>query len=353
MLQQVLTLFDITPDFDLNLMRANQDLTSITTGVLEGVGDVIDWFSPDIVLVHGDTTTTLGASLAAFYRQVPVGHVEAGLRTGNMYSPWPEEMNRRLTDRISTWFFAPTEEARDNLLHEGVDPSHIVLTGNTVIDALLKVAGDIERNAPLARELASEFPFLDPARRMILVTGHRRENFGQKFEDFCHALRTLAHTHQDIQIVYPVHLNPRVQTPVRAILSDCPNVHLIAPQEYLHFVFLMTRSYFIITDSGGIQEEAPSLGKPVLVTRDTTERPEAISAGTSILVGTDKKKIIAAAERLLTDQETYARMSAAHNPYGDGQACMRIMEILSKLAHPAKFEPRDARTRPHAIRETA
>jgi UDP-N-acetylglucosamine 2-epimerase (hydrolysing) len=312
-------------------MRVNQDLTSITTGVLEGVGKVLAEFKPDCVLVHGDTTTTLGASLAAFYHKIPVGHVEAGLRTGNMYSPWPEEMNRKLTDSIATWFFAPTTESRDNLLKESIDPKAIVLTGNTVIDALLQVVKNIETNAGLQQKLSGAFPFLDSSKRLILVTGHRRENFGQKFRDFCTALHTLARAHEDVQIVYPVHLNPQVQEPVRAILSDTPNVFLIQPQEYLEFVYLMSRSYFIITDSGGIQEEAPSLGKPVLVTRDTTERPEALAAGTSQLVGTDTATIVVAAERLLSDHDTYNRMAQAHNPYGDGTACRKIIETLQEI----------------------
>lgn len=328
MLDQVLSLFEITPDFDLDLMRSGQSLTGITTSILSRLEKVFDEFLPDIVLVHGDTTTTLAASLAAFYRRIPVGHVEAGLRTGNIYSPWPEEMNRRVTDAICTWYFAPTAESRDNLRRENVAPEKIVLTGNTVIDALLDVVAKLESNDLLQRRTAALFPFLRADRRLILVTGHRRENFGVKFEQFCHALRRISEEHADVQIVYPVHLNPEVQRPVRAILSKTSNVHLIEPQDYLPFVYLMMKSHLIITDSGGIQEEAPALGKPVLVTRDTTERPEAIAAGTARLVGTDTDTVVAAARRLLTDHAEYARMAHAHNPYGDGRACERIVQAL-------------------------
>ncbi|QUP56004.1 UDP-N-acetylglucosamine 2-epimerase (non-hydrolyzing) (plasmid) [Ralstonia syzygii] len=328
MLDQVLQLFDIAPEFDLNVMRSGQTLSDVTSAVLAGINGVLDAYAPDAVLVHGDTTTTLAASLAAFYRRIPVGHVEAGLRTGNVWSPWPEELNRRVTDAISTWHFAPTAESRQNLLDEGVEPQRVTLTGNTVIDALLTVKYRLDSDPALAAEIASAYPFLNPARRLILVTGHRRENFGEPFERFCVALRLLAARHPDVQIVYPVHLNPNVQQPVRAILSGHDNVHLIDPQDYLPFVYLMDRAYLIVTDSGGIQEEAPALGKPVLVTRDTTERPEAVASGTALLVGTDTARIVREAETLLDDSAAYLRMAHAHNPYGDGQACRRIVEAL-------------------------
>ncbi|AXV83589.1 non-hydrolyzing UDP-N-acetylglucosamine 2-epimerase [Ralstonia solanacearum] len=328
MLDQVLQLFDIVPEFDLNVMRSGQTLSDVTSAVLDGINGVLDAYAPDAVLVHGDTTTTLAASLAAFYRRIPVGHVEAGLRTGNVWSPWPEELNRRVTDAISTWHFAPTAESRQNLLDEGVEPQRVTLTGNTVIDALLAVKYRLDSDPALAAEIASAYPFLDPARRLILVTGHRRENFGEPFERFCVALRLLAARHPDVQIVYPVHLNPNVQQPVRAILSGHDNVHLMDPQDYLPFVYLMDRAYLIVTDSGGIQEEAPALGKPVLVTRDTTERPEAVASGTALLVGTDTARIVREAETLLDDSAAYLRMAHAHNPYGDGQACRRIVEAL-------------------------
>lgn len=331
MLDQVLNLFGIKPDYDLNLMQAGQNLTSITTGVLTGINTVFDDFLPDAVLVHGDTTTTLAASLGAFYRRIPVGHVEAGLRTGNMHSPWPEEMNRRVTDTLASWFFAPTAQAKDNLLREGVDPTKITVTGNTVIDALLQMAQVLEHNTNLRHTIAARYPFLDATKKLILVTGHRRENFGRNFQDFCTALRILAETHADIQIVYPVHLNPQVQQPVRTILTGLPNVYLIEPQEYLSFVFLMSHAYLILTDSGGIQEEAPALGKPVLVTRDTTERPEAIAAGTARLVGTNTATIVSAVELLMYNQDEYANMAYAHNPYGDGGASARIVATLMTM----------------------
>jgi UDP-N-acetylglucosamine 2-epimerase (hydrolysing) len=328
MLDQVLELFDIKPDFDLNLMRDQQTLSGITSRLLIELEPVFSSFKPDIVLVHGDTTTTLGASLAAFYNKVQIGHVEAGLRTGNLHSPWPEEMNRRVTDAISDWYFAPTAESQDNLIKEGITPTKIILTGNTVIDALLQVSARLKNDPTLQASMASRYPFLDKSKKLILVTGHRRENFGDKFIQICSALRTLAEKHADIQLVYPVHLNPQVQQPVRAILENISNVHLIEPQDYLPFVYLMNQAYLIITDSGGIQEEAPALGKPVLVTRDTTERPEAIAAGTARLIGTEQNDIIHAVEQLLTQPEEYARMSQAHNPYGDGQASQRIIETL-------------------------
>jgi UDP-N-acetylglucosamine 2-epimerase (hydrolysing) len=329
MLDQVMQLFDIAPDFDLAVMRDNQTLAGITSGVLQGMEEVLARFNPNIVLVHGDTTTTMAATLASFYHHVPVGHVEAGLRTHNLNSPWPEEMNRRVTDGISTYLFAPTEESRQNLVREGVPASKVLVTGNTVIDALVEVVRKFTTQPELERKIAAQFPFLDFNKRMILVTGHRRENFGDRFVSFCLALRLIADLHPDVQIVYPVHLNPNVQKPVRAILEHTPNVHLIGPQEYLSFTWLMNRSYLIITDSGGVQEEAPSLGKPVLVTRDTTERPEAVAANTARLVGTDTDKIVEAVETLLNDRSEHERMARAHSPYGDGRACERIIQALA------------------------
>lgn len=328
MLDQVLRLFNILPEFDLNLMVPNQDLFDITSNALLGLRSVLREWRPDMILVHGDTTTTFATSLAAYYEKVAIGHVEAGLRTGNIYSPWPEEMNRRLTSTIAARHFAPTTTSRDNLLHEGIQEAAIDVTGNTVIDALLQITSRIDSSPRLSRELAEQFPFLDPKRRLVLVTGHRRENFGRGFENICHALKRLS-DRPDVQIVYPVHLNPNVQGPVRQILSDAVNVHLIEPLDYLPFVYLMKMSYFILTDSGGIQEEAPSLGKPVLVMRDTTERPEAVTAGTVKLVGTDSELILAEAVRLLTDTEAYRTMSRAHNPYGDGAASKRIVAGVS------------------------
>ncbi len=327
MLDQVLTLFEIIPDFDLDLMQPGQDLTDITANVLGGMKRVLKEWRPDLILVHGDTTTTFAASLAAYYEKIPVGHVEAGLRTGNIHSPWPEEMNRRLTGAISARHFAPTERARQNLLAEGASASLIHVTGNTVIDALLQVSDRISHDPRLNADFAAQFPFLDDSKKLILVTGHRRENFGDGFEHICTALKTLGQR-EDVQIVYPVHLNPNVQEPVRRILSDCPQVQLIAPLDYLPFVYLMSRSYLIITDSGGVQEEAPSLGKPVLVMRETTERPEAVEAGTVRLVGTDADRIVQEANELLDNNLMYQAMSQAHNPYGDGTAASRIAEIL-------------------------
>ena len=330
MLYQVLDLFEIKPDHDLEVMRKQQDLTGITAGVLTGLRDVLEAEQPDRVLVHGDTTTTLAGSLAAYYARVPVAHVEAGLRTGDIYSPWPEELNRKLTGGIADLHFAPTERAREALLAEAVNRNDVVVTGNTVIDALLDVARRIQEDRTLYQDLAARFPFLDPEKRLILVTGHRRESFGEGFRRICQALGDLAER-DDVQIVYPVHLNPNVQEPVRQTLSDRGNVHLIDPQDYLPFVFLMTRAYLIITDSGGVQEEAPSLGKPVLVMRDTTERPEALEAGTVHLVGTDRARIVESASQLLDSEEAYKQMSYAHNPYGDGVACERIVNgILTR-----------------------
>jgi UDP-N-acetylglucosamine 2-epimerase (non-hydrolysing) len=331
MLDQVLHLFGIEPDFDLDLMRPGQTLTQLTCNILNGMDEVFAKFTPDWVLVHGDTTTTMATSLAAYYRQVGVAHVEAGLRTYNLFSPWPEEANRQLTGRLAGLHFAPTEASRQNLLREGVDPTTIHVTGNTVIDALLGVSGKLATDDLLVAKLAERFPFLDASKRMVLVTGHRRENFGEGFESICQALREIASV-PGVQVVYPVHLNPQVQEPVRRILGALADVHLIEPQDYLPFVFLMGRSYIILTDSGGIQEEAPSLGKPVLVMRDTTERPEAVTAGTVVLVGTDTRRIVTETLRLLNDADAYRKMSFAHNPYGDGSACERIRNTFETLA---------------------
>lgn len=329
MLDQVLDLFRLTPDYDLDLMKPGQSLSELTGRILTGVEGVLQSFRPDIVLVHGDTSTTMAASLAAYYQQIPVGHVEAGLRTGNLYSPWPEEANRRLTGVLTRLHFAPTETARQNLIHDGVNDTHIHVTGNTVVDALLEVRSKIQQNPSLIADFEASFRFLDPARKLILVTGHRRESFGAGFERICQALASLANAHDDIDILYPVHLNPNVQEPVRRLLGEHPRIHLIEPQDYLPFVYLMDRAYLILTDSGGIQEEAPSLGKPVLVMRDTTERPEAVEAGTVKLVGTDIERILSEISTLLSDTASYQRMSQAHNPYGDGKASARIVEALA------------------------
>ncbi|MFJ5506350.1 non-hydrolyzing UDP-N-acetylglucosamine 2-epimerase [Pectobacterium carotovorum] len=328
MLDQVLRLFDITPDYDLDIMRPGQGLSEISCRILSGLEPVMAEFKPDLVLVHGDTTTTLATSLAAFYQRIPVGHVEAGLRTGNLYSPWPEEANRKLTGHLAMYHFAPTENSRQNLLREHLSDRHIFVTGNTVIDALFWVRDRILGDAALRRSLDEKYAFLDDNKKLILVTGHRRESFGGGFERICSALADIARRHPEVQIVYPVHLNPNVSEPVNRILSGIDNVMLIAPQDYLPFVYLMNRSYMILTDSGGIQEEAPSLGKPVLVMRDTTERPEAVEAGTVKLVGTEVTSIVDAVSMLLTDEEAYQAMSRAHNPYGDGQACQRIVDAL-------------------------
>lgn len=326
MLDQVLDLFQIVPDHDLNLMKPGQDLTDITANVLHGLKAVLAEFAPDLLLVHGDTTTTLAASLAAYYQRIPVGHVEAGLRTGNILSPWPEEVNRKVAGAITRLHFAPTERSRQNLLAENVPAEHIHVTGNTVIDALHEVVARIESDQVLYLNLAERLP-LNSSRRMILVTGHRRESFGGGFERICSALRRIAER-PDVEIVYPVHLNPNVKGPVNALLSGLSNVHLIGPQDYLPFVYLMHRSTLILTDSGGVQEEAPSLGKPVLVMRDTTERPESVDAGTVRLVGTDEDLIVSSVGDLLDDQAAYDAISFAHNPYGDGLASQRIIEAI-------------------------
>ncbi|ENU1226224.1 MULTISPECIES: non-hydrolyzing UDP-N-acetylglucosamine 2-epimerase [Providencia] len=328
MLDQVLKLFEIIPDYDLNIMKPGQDLTDITCRILEGLKSVFADFQPDVVLVHGDTATTMATSLAAFYHRIPVGHVEAGLRTGDLYSPWPEEANRKIAGHLAMYHFAPTENSRQNLLKESIPDSHIFVTGNSVIDALLWVRDKVMSDQHMMEKLAANYPFIDPNKKMILVTGHRRESFGGGFERICHALAEIAQAHPDVQVVYPVHLNPNVSEPVKRILHDIDNIILISPQDYLPFVYLMNHAYLILTDSGGIQEEAPSLGKPVLVMRDTTERPEAVDAGTVRLVGTDTQKIVKEVNRLLTDDAEYHEMSRAHNPYGDGHACQRILAAL-------------------------
>ena len=327
MLDQVLDLFGIKPDFDLNLMRPGQDLTDITSSVLLKIREVCMEWRPHIMLVHGDTTTTLSASLGAYYAKVRVGHIEAGLRTYKKYAPWPEEMNRRIVGTLADVHFAPTRKARQNLLQEGIADGDIHVTGNTVIDALLEVTELLNGDVILRGDLGKSFGFVDDAKRLVLVTGHRRENFGKGFEDICHALADIA-SRGDVQIVYPVHLNPNVQEPVHRILGHVVNVILIDPLDYLPFVFLMNRCELLITDSGGVQEEAPSLGKPVLVMRDTTERPEAVDAGTVRLVGTDRNRIVLEANRLLDDPIAYGAMARAHNPYGDGLAAIRIKDIL-------------------------
>lgn len=328
MLDQVLRLFNITPDYDLNLMEPGQTLGTLTGRVVAGVESVLEKFKPDILLVHGDTTTSFAATLAGFYQQTPVGHVEAGLRTGNLNSPWPEEANRRLTGVLAQLHFSPTLAAKRNLLKEGVPEERITVTGNTVIDALLSVAAQLESKPELRDGFAERFGFLSREKRLILVTGHRRESFGSGFDRICDALAAIANEHRDVEILYPVHLNPNVQEPVKRLLAKQPNIHLVEPLDYLPFVYLMNRAEIILTDSGGIQEEAPSLGKPVLVMRDTTERPEAVEAGTVRLVGTDVKAITGEVRQLLTDPEAYRTMSLAHNPYGDGKACHRIIETL-------------------------
>lgn len=329
MLDQVLDLFEIIPDFDLDIMKPGQTLYDVTANILIGVNPIICGFAPDIVLVHGDTATTFATALAAYYQQIPVGHVEAGLRTGNLYSPWPEEANRKLTGVLARYHFSPTELSCRNLLDEGLGGSDIHVTGNTVIDALLLIKEKIASERSLSDELSSSYPFLDSSKKMILVTGHRRESFGGGFERICEALKKIATAHPQVQIVYPVHLNPNVQLAVNGHLSGVDNIFLIEPQDYLPFVYLMMHSHIILTDSGGIQEEAPSLGKPVLVMRDTTERPEAVAAGTVKLVGTDVYKIFSEVTRLLDDGYAYEVMSQAHNPYGDGNACQRIIDVLS------------------------
>lgn len=332
MLDQVLEVFDIKPDYDLNIMAPNQDLYDITSKVLLGMRDVIKKCSPDMILVHGDTTTSMAATIAGFYQQVKIGHVEAGLRTYNLYSPWPEEMNRQLTDRLCDFCFAPTETSKKNLLQEKIEDTKIFVTGNTVIDALLMAVDIIRNNSTLQNKIVNEINTkgytIIEGKRYILVTGHRRENFGDGFLNICKSLKEIAISNPDIDIVYPVHLNPNVQGPVFELLSGIDNITLISPLDYLPFIYMMQHSYLILTDSGGVQEEAPSLGKPVLVMRNTTERPEAVEAGTVRLVGTDAQSIVKNVNSLLKDESLYLEMSHAHNPYGDGRASQRIVEIL-------------------------
>jgi len=327
MLDQVLDLFGIKPDIDLNLMKPGQDLGGVTAEVLINLQKVLRDIKPDWVIVHGDTTTTFASALAAFYEKIPIAHVEAGLRTGNFYAPWPEEMNRTFAGKLASLHFAPTERSKQNLLNEGIPEDTIYITGNTVIDALLETQSTFLNDSEMYAKLSSTFDFLDPQKRTLLVTGHRRENFGQGFENICESIRTLAER-EDLQIVYPVHLNPNVQSPVKRILEGHPRIFLIDPLDYLPFVYLMHNSYVILTDSGGVQEEAPSLGKPVLVMREMTERPEAVEAGTVLLVGTNKSKIIDGVNRFLDDRSLYEEFARAHNPYGDGLASQRIQDIL-------------------------
>lgn len=330
MLDQVLKFFEILPEYDLDVMSEGQDLFEVTSRVILGLKAVLDQARPDLVLVHGDTTTTMISSLAAYYNRIPIGHVEAGLRTFNKYAPFPEEMNRRVSGALADLHFAPTALAKTNLLSENIPEDSIFITGNTVVDALFFTVGKIRDDESLQDKFEKQFSFLDADKKIILVTGHRRENFGLGFENICHGIVEIAKFFSDVQIVYPVHLNPNVQEPVNDILgrSECDNIHLIEPLDYRSFVYLMEKSYLILTDSGGIQEEAPSLGKPVLVMRDTTERPEAVEAGTVRLVGSDTQKIYEQIERLITDENEYQRMSKAHNPYGDGRAAERIVKIL-------------------------
>lgn len=331
MLDQVLDMFAIRPDFDLDLMRADQSLEALTENVLHGMAGVFARWRPDMVLVHGDTTTTLGTALAAYYARLPIGHVEAGLRTGDKYAPWPEEMNRRLTGALADVHFAPTPQARDNLLHEGIRPSSIHVTGNTVIDALLSMKQRLCQNDTLRTQMEKRFSFLDRDKALVLVTGHRRENFGNGIASICQAITAVARR-DDVQIVYPVHCNPHVQEPVRRLLAHLPHVFLLEPLDYPAFVYLLMRCALVLTDSGGIQEEAPALGKPVLVTRTSTERPEAVAAGTALLVGPDREHILYEVNRLLDDPTTCSRMAAAQSPYGDGKAAQRIIRIL-KMVH--------------------
>ena len=342
MLDQVLNIFDIKPHYDLNIMKAGQDLYDVTSRVILGMRDILKEVKPDIVLVHGDTTTSTAAALAAFYQQIPVGHVEAGLRTHNIYSPWPEEMNRQLTGRIATLNFAPTPLSQQNLLNENVPQQHIYVTGNTVIDALHMVVGKIKGDEELRQQLAHnlfkngyDVSRLNNERKLVLITGHRRENFGDGFMNICNAIKHLSEKYSDVDFVYPMHLNPNVRRPIHKIfgenLDNLGNLFFIEPLEYLDFVFVMEKSTIVLTDSGGIQEEAPGLGKPVLVMRDTTERPEALDAGTVKLVGTDYNKIVDGVSTLLDDEKQYSIMSRANNPYGDGKACPRIADALMKF----------------------
>ena len=331
MLDQVLDIFDIKPDYDLNIMERGQDLFDITANVLSGMKNVLSEYSPDLVLVHGDTSTTSATAIAAFYQKIKVGHVEAGLRTGNIYSPWPEEVNRQISGVIANYHFAPTTTSLENLLKENKNKENIIVTGNTVIDALFLVLDKIEKDEKLKnkilKSISDQYKFNND-RKIILVTGHRRENFGEGFTNICKALKKIADSNHDVDIVYPVHLNPNVQKPVKNILSNSKNIYLIDPLSYENFIYLMSKSYFIITDSGGVQEEAPSLGKPVLVLRNTTERPEAVEAGTVKLVGTNFEAIVNESQKFLDDEKEYKKMSKAHNPYGDGSASKRIVNFF-------------------------
>ena len=329
MLDSLLSFFEIVPEFDLDVMRPGHSLSSLSAAILTGLGELFSDYKPDVVLVHGDTTTSFVSALVSFYEDVPVAHVEAGLRTGNIRSPWPEEANRTLTGTLATTHFAPTDLARRNLERELVDEDAIIVTGNTVIDALLSVTKRFETEPEIATQFEKDFAFLDDDKRLILITGHRRESFGDGFERICAAIAEIAKANPDTQIVYPVHLNPNVKVPVERNLSGITNVHLIAPLDYLPFVYLMGKAHLLITDSGGVQEEAPSLGKPVLVMRDNTERPEAVEAGTVRLVGTETQSIVSNTQELLDDQGVYEAMSQAHNPYGDGAATERIVERLA------------------------
>jgi len=335
MLDQVLNIFDINPDYDLNIMKKNQDLYDVTSNILLGMKTVVEDFKPDLVLVHGDTTTTFAATLASFYKKIDIGHIEAGLRTGNIYSPWPEEANRKLTAILATYHFAPTQIAKDNLIKEGIKADNIIVTGNTVIDALFfvleKIKSDKNLEKTILEKLKTQIESLSVINsKFILITGHRRENFGKGFINICEAIKDLAIKYPQINFIYPIHLNPNVRKPVNEILSNLKNVFLIEPLDYLPFIYLMDKSYLILTDSGGIQEEAPSLGKPVLVMRDTTERPEAVKAGTVKLVGTNKEKIINTVSELIDNKNEYNKMSRAVNPYGDGKASYKIVEFLKE-----------------------
>lgn len=328
MLDQVMDIFDLTADFDLNVMAPNQTLADVTCKVLKGMEGVFTEWKPDMILVQGDTTTVMAAAMSAFYHKIAIGHVEAGLRTGNLYSPWPEEANRLLAGCLANQHYAPTPRSRDNLLKENKDPKTVFVTGNTVIDALHEAVKIMDGDEVLKARLAAQFPFLDSAKRLVLVTGHRRENFGDGFIHICNAIRRVAER-PDVQVVYPMHMNPNVRKPVNEILGGLSNVHLIEPLDYLSFLYMMRQSYLIMTDSGGVQEEAPSLGKPVIVMRDTTERPEAVEAGTVILAGTETDAMASAAERLLDDRDFYDKMARAVNPYGDGLASRRIAELVA------------------------
>ena len=330
MLDQVLKIFNIKPDFDLDLMKRDQNLSDLTARILMNVTKVFEDFKPDIILVHGDTTTTLASTLAAYYHKIPVGHVEAGLRTGNIFSPWPEEGNRKLTDTITKYHFAPTEISKQNLINESINKNNIHITGNTVIDALFLAKDIISSNKKILSKFNNQFSFLNKDRKLVLITGHRRESFGNGFKQICNGIAHLANKFKEVEFLYPMHLNPNVRKPVTKLLSKYENIFLIEPVDYLPFVYLMDKAHILLTDSGGIQEEAPSLGKPVLLMRETTERPEAVDAGTVKLVGTNSKKIISETTELLTSSKAYNSMSFSHNPYGDGKASKRIIEVLKE-----------------------